>query len=133
MRSRPWLFRGSKVVGPAYVDDGPHCFGLDGEALICTNRMSGFMGPDKLSSLVTTLSNCPPLLRGCLRRENEVAQDDNRVGRSLETKISSWEQRPNFNLVRTLQKVVVCETREATRTMCCQVFPLQGVYQFESL
>jgi hypothetical protein len=43
-------------------------------------------------------------------RENEVAQDDGWAGRSLGTKISSWEQRPNFDLVGTLQKVVVCET-----------------------
>jgi hypothetical protein len=76
--------------------------------------MSGFMGPGKLSSLVTTLSNRPSLLRGGLWRDNEVAHDDGRAGRSLGTKISSREQRPDFNLVGTLWKVVVCETREAT-------------------
>jgi hypothetical protein len=72
--------------------------------------MSDFMGPDKPSSLVTTLLNHPSLLRGGLWRENKVAQDDGRVGWSLGTKIPSWEQRPNFDLVRTLQKVIVRET-----------------------
>jgi hypothetical protein len=37
------------------------------------DRMSGFMGSGKPSSLVTTLSNCRSLLQGGLWRENEVA------------------------------------------------------------
>jgi hypothetical protein len=86
--------------------------------------MSGFMGPDKPSNLVTTLSNYLSLLRGGLWRENEVAQDDRRVGRSLGTKISSREQRPDFDLVRTSQKVIVRETREGTRVTYCRVLPL---------
>jgi hypothetical protein len=36
------------------------------QALICTDHMSGFMGPDKPSSPVTTLSNRTSLLRGGL-------------------------------------------------------------------
>jgi hypothetical protein len=36
------------------------------EALICTDRMSGLMGPDKLSSLLTTLSNHTSLFQGGL-------------------------------------------------------------------
>jgi hypothetical protein len=50
-------------------------------------------------------------------RENEVAQDDGRVGRSLRAKTSSWEQGPDFDLVGTSWKVVVRETREAKRMM----------------
>jgi hypothetical protein len=38
--------------------------------------------------------------------------------------ISFREQRPNFDLVGILHKVVVCETREAMRTTCCLVLPL---------
>jgi hypothetical protein len=72
--------------------------------------MSGFMGLGKPSSLVTTLSNHPSLLRGDLWRENVVASDDDRAERSLGTKISSREQRPSFNLVGTLWKVIVHET-----------------------
>jgi hypothetical protein len=92
--------------------------------LICIDRMSGFMGPDKPSNLVTTLSNYLSLLRGGLWRENEVAQDDGRVGRSLGTKISSREQRLDFDLVRTSQKVIVRETREGMHMTYCQVLPL---------
>jgi hypothetical protein len=72
--------------------------------------MSGFMRLGKPSSLVTTLSNHTSLLQGGLWRENEVAQDDGRVERSLETKISSQEQGSNFDLVETSRKVVVRET-----------------------
>jgi hypothetical protein len=39
------------------------------QILSCTDRMSGFMGPDKPSSLVTTLSNYLSLLRGGLFEE----------------------------------------------------------------
>jgi hypothetical protein len=63
-----------------------------------------------------------------LWRENEVAQDDSRVGRSLGTNILSQEQGADFDLVGTSQKVVVCETREAARTTCCHVLPLYGVH-----
>jgi hypothetical protein len=94
--------------------------------------MSGFMGPGKSSSLVTTLLNRTPCFKVVLWRENEVAQDDGWVGWSLGTKISSQEQGPNFDLVGTSRKVVVCETWEATCTMCCRVLPLQSVYWFES-
>jgi hypothetical protein len=36
------------------------------QALICTDHLSGFMGADKPSSPVTTLSNHPSLLSGGL-------------------------------------------------------------------
>jgi hypothetical protein len=94
--------------------------------------MSGFMGPYKLSSLVTTLSNHPPCFKVIMWRENEVAQDDGRAGRSLRTKFSSQEQRTNFDLVETLRKVVVRENREATHTTCWSSSSLQWVYRFES-
>jgi hypothetical protein len=80
--------------------------------------MLGFMGPSKLSSLLTTLANRTSLLQGGLWRKNEVAQNDGRVGRSLGTNISSQEQMPNFDLVGTPQKVDVRETRGVTRMMC---------------
>jgi hypothetical protein len=64
--SRPWLLWDSKVVALACVDYGPRRFSPGGQALICTDRMSGFMGLGKLSSLVTTLSNHTSLLRGGL-------------------------------------------------------------------
>jgi hypothetical protein len=60
------------------------------------------MRPGKSSGLVTTLLNYPSLLRGGLHRENEAAQDDGRAGRSLGAKTSSWEQRPDFDLVGTV-------------------------------
>jgi hypothetical protein len=63
-----------------------------------------------------------------LWRENEVAQDDSRVGRSLGTNILSQEQGADFDLVGTSQKVVVRETREAARMTCCHVLPLYGVH-----
>jgi hypothetical protein len=69
--------------------------------------MSCFMGLSKSSMLVTTLLNRPSLLRGDLWRENEVAQDDGRVGRSLGIKILSREQRSDFDLAETLWKVIV--------------------------
>jgi hypothetical protein len=50
--------------------------------------------------------------------ENEIAHDDDRAGRSLGAKTSSREQGPSFDLVGTLQMIVVCETREAKRTTC---------------
>jgi hypothetical protein len=54
------------VVGLTCVDYGPRYFGPDGQALNCTNRMLGSMGPNKPNSLVNTLSNCTTLLRGGL-------------------------------------------------------------------
>jgi hypothetical protein len=41
----------------------------NGQALICTDRMSGFMGLGKHSSLVTTLLNRTSLLQGGLQEE----------------------------------------------------------------
>jgi hypothetical protein len=80
--------------------------------------MLDFMGPDKPSSLVTTLSIHRSLLQGGLWRENKVAQDDDRARRSLGAKTSSWEQRPDFDLVGTSWMVVVRETRGVTCTTC---------------
>jgi hypothetical protein len=100
-----------------------HRFGPDGQALNCTDHMSSFMGPGKLSSLVTTLSNCPSLLQSGLWRENEVAQDDGWTGRSLGTKISSREQRSDFDLVGTSRKVVVREPERPRVQHVVRFFP----------
>jgi hypothetical protein len=81
--------------------------------------MLDFMGSDKLGSLVTTLSNHPSLLRGDLWRGTEVAHDDGRAKRSVGIKISSREQRPDFDLVGILRRVVVRETHGAKRMTCC--------------
>jgi hypothetical protein len=70
--------------------------------LSCTEHMLGFMGPGKPSSLVTTLLNRNSLLQGDLLEGNEATQDDNRVGRSMGAKTSSWEQGPDLDLVGTL-------------------------------
>jgi hypothetical protein len=43
------------------------------QALICTGHMLGFMGPDKPSSPVTTLSNCTPCFEVVCWRENKAA------------------------------------------------------------
>jgi hypothetical protein len=68
--------------------------------LICTDRMSGFMGP---------------VFKVVCWRENDAAPDDDRAERSLGVKTSSREQGPRFNLVGTSQTIVVRETRGATR------------------
>jgi hypothetical protein len=47
-------------------------------------------------------------------RENKVAQDNDRVRRSLGTKISSREQGPDFDLVRTSWNVDVRDLRGHT-------------------
>jgi hypothetical protein len=45
---------------------------LRSEVLICTDRMPGFMGPGKPSSLVTTLLNRTFLLQGsCMKGEQD--------------------------------------------------------------
>jgi hypothetical protein len=72
---------------------------------LCTNYMSGFMGPDKLSTFVTTISNCTFLLRVVLLL---------------------WPS-------RDLWMVVIRESLwESSVWRVSQVLPPQGVYQFES-
>jgi hypothetical protein len=58
----PWLLGGS----PCMCRLRTALFWPRWQALICTDCMSGFMGPDKPSSPVTTSSNCTSLLRGDL-------------------------------------------------------------------
>jgi hypothetical protein len=88
------------------------------QILICIGCMSGFMGPDKPSSLRTTLSNRPSLLRGGLL-EGEWGSPGWRSSQaSVRAKTSSLKQRPDFDLVRTSPTVVICETPRATRTTC---------------
>jgi hypothetical protein len=48
---------------PVSIKDHRH-FGPGGQALIYTDYMSGVIGPDKLSSFITTLSNRPSLIQG---------------------------------------------------------------------
>jgi hypothetical protein len=43
-------------------------------------------------------------------RENEAAQDDGQAGALLGAKTSSREQGPDFDLVGTSPKDVICET-----------------------
>jgi hypothetical protein len=76
------------------------------------------MGLGKPSSPVTTLSNCscPPsrwFSGGRMRH-----QYDGRGGQLLGVKTSTWEQSPDFDLVRTSWMVVVHETCGAMCTMC---------------
>jgi hypothetical protein len=67
------------------------------QALICTGRMSGFMGPSKPSSPVNTSSNRTSLLRGDLL-EGEWGSPGWRLGQaSLGAKTASLEQESNFN------------------------------------
>jgi hypothetical protein len=103
------------------------------QALICTGRILGFMGPSKPSSLVTTLSNRTSLLWAGYM-EGEWGSLGWRLSRaSLGVKISSREQGSNFDLVGTSQMVVIRKTRGGSRVWRVgQVLPLQGVYRFES-
>jgi hypothetical protein len=59
------------------------------QALICTGRTSGFMGSDKPSSLVTTLSNHTPYFEVVCWRDNEAAQNDDRVGYRWEPRLQT--------------------------------------------
>jgi hypothetical protein len=87
------------------------------QALICTGRMSGFMGPDKPSSLVTTSSNHTSLLWGALL-EGQWGSLGWRLGwASLGAKTASQEQGPNFDLVGTSYIVVISEILRVVYTV----------------
>jgi hypothetical protein len=88
------------------------------QILICTGCMSGFMGPDKPSSLGTTLSNRPSLLRGGLLEGEWGSLGWRPCRASVRAKTSSLKQRPDFDLVGTSPTIVICETPMATRTTC---------------
>jgi hypothetical protein len=80
------------------------------QVLICTNHLSGFMGPSKPSSPIPTLSNRPSLFWGGLL-EVEWGSPEWWLGQALlGAKTSSREQRSEFDLARTSWTVVVRET-----------------------
>jgi hypothetical protein len=62
--------------------------------LICTGRMSDFMGSDKPSSPVTTLSNRTPCFEVFCSRENETVQDDGRAGYRWESRLHPGSRKP---------------------------------------
>jgi hypothetical protein len=91
----------------------------------CTNRMLGFMGPDKLSSLCNyyvephLLASCGAFTFGGRMRSR--------------AKTSSWEQGPAFELVGTCEWLsYVRASRSQAYGVLVRFFPLQGVYRFES-
>jgi hypothetical protein len=100
-----------------------------GKFRIVLTAYQAFMGPYKLSSLVTILSNHTSLLQGGF----SVGQcSPGRAELWLGSKTSSWMQEPNFDLVETSWKVVVREFLETAHKTCCKTFPLRGVHHFES-
>jgi hypothetical protein len=82
------------------------------------DHLSGFRGPGKPSSSVTTLLNRSCLTSRWFSGERMRHQDDDWVERSLVAKTSSREQSPEFDLVGTSLMVVVRETPGVTRTTC---------------
>jgi hypothetical protein len=92
---------------------------------LCTDRMSGFMGPDKPSSFCNYYVE-PHLSTSCdaftFWRENEADGQDFIPGAGGRFQYSS-----------DLRMVVIRESlRESSVWRVGQVLPLQGVYQFES-
>jgi hypothetical protein len=88
---------------------------------IVLTACQAFIGSDKLSILVTNLSNHTSLLQGGFMEGGWGSQDDGRAELLLGTKTSSRVQGPAFDLVGTSWKVVVRDAGEGARTMCCQV------------
>jgi hypothetical protein len=100
---------------------------IDEYKFICVGfGIDEFKNRDKLMTFSYSVlcRTTPTCFNVVLWRENEVAQYDDWARRSLGTMISSLKQGSDVDLVGTSQKVVVCETRETTRTTCCQVLPL---------
>jgi hypothetical protein len=92
---------------------------------LCIDRMSGLMGPDKLSSFCNYYvelhlpTSCGAFTFGGRMRPR--------------AKTSSQEQGARFRPSRDLWMVVMCESlQESNVWRVGQVLPLQGVYQFES-
>jgi hypothetical protein len=92
---------------------------------LCTDRMSGFMGPDKLSSFCNYYVE-PHLPASCgvftfLGRMRSRA------------KTSTREHGPNFDLVGTWEWLsYVRVSRSNAYGMLVRFFPLHGVYRFKS-
>jgi hypothetical protein len=92
---------------------------------LCTDRMSGFMGPGKPSSFCNYFvesylhASCGD---GTFWRENEAG-----------AKTSSREQGPNFDLAGTFEWLsYVRAFGSQAYGVLVRFFPLQGVYRFES-
>jgi hypothetical protein len=91
---------------------------------LCTDRMSGFMGPDKPSSFYNYYVK-PHLPASCgaftFWRENEAEGQDFIPGAGA-----------RFQHSRDLRMVVIHESlRESSLWRVGQVLPLQGVYRFK--
>jgi hypothetical protein len=91
---------------------------------LCTDRMSGFMGPDKPSSFCNHYIE-PPCFMWCFYfwRENEVEGQDFILGAGA-----------RFQHSRDLWMVAIRESlRKSSIWHVGQVLPLQGICRFESL
>jgi hypothetical protein len=92
---------------------------------LCTDRISGFMGPDKPSSFCNYFVE-PHLPASC---------DAFTFGGRMRprAKTSSREQGPAFDLVGTCEWLsYVGASGSQAYGVLVRFFPLQGVYQFES-
>jgi hypothetical protein len=92
---------------------------------LCTDRMSGFMGPDKPSSFCNYYvephlpTSCGAFTFGGRMRPR--------------AKTSSWEQGPDFDLVGTCEWLsYVSASGSQAYGVLVRFFPSQGVYRFES-
>jgi hypothetical protein len=92
---------------------------------LCTDRMLGFMGPDKSSSF------CNYFVKPHLPASCGAFTFGGRMRSRAKT--SSREQGPDFDIVGTCEMVVIRESlRESSVWRVGQVLPLQGVYRFKS-
>jgi hypothetical protein len=101
-------------------------------ALNCTSRMSGFMGPDKPSSHVTTSSNCTPLLWGGLLEGEWGTRMTAGPGIAGSQDFTSGAG-DRFRLSRDFTND--CRTWDPggrAYDVLVRFLPLQGVYRFES-
>jgi hypothetical protein len=102
------------------------------QALICTDRMSSFLGSGKPSRFCNYffepyLPASRWFVGGGMRVPTTMARLDDPRGQDLMpgARAQVW-------LSRDLRMIVVRETREAKCMMCYYILPLQGVYRFES-
>jgi hypothetical protein len=91
---------------------------------LCTNRISGFMGPDKPSSFCNYYvelhlpASCGGFTFGGRMRPR--------------AKTSSLEQGPDFDLVGTCEWLSYVRASESQAYgVLVRFFPLQGIYRFE--
>jgi hypothetical protein len=92
---------------------------------LCTDRMSGFMGPDK------PISFCNYNVKPHLPASCGAFTFGGRMRPRAKT--SSQEQGPDFDLVGTCEWLSYVGASESqTYGVLVRFFPLQGVYRFES-